>query len=229
MHFFKMAFSDDYDEFLRRYDITGDRDDSCPVCDTSSGIPRPPIALRVYGIPLPDIIIFSAHLVVKDEVKEAIEDAGFVGVRFLPVEVEVSAGRAKGKEWELRKTSNKESRLYYVSTEKIRTEKPLQKVPSWHIEVTGRARLHPENKCVPVQSCGACGYVIYSTWENGMRVDESTWDRSDFFRLEEHSGFVIVSEPAKLLFEARKFTGVRYIALSEVIDEYAAFRPPRGE
>jgi hypothetical protein len=228
MRFYEIDMSHDYDKYDRRYDASSDWEPKCRVCGISPGIRRPPVRLLIKGTPLPDVISLAPQeLVVKNRVKEAVEAAGFTGIQYLQPQVEIATDKYVEGKWELYLVEEKKSRLYYIPPEEIQTGAPLEGLPLWHLVVTGQARLQPQNNCVPVQECHACGRAVYSTWDGGLLVDEGQWDGSDFFRLVEHGGFVVVTEQVKDLFELHRFTGVQFVPLDEKVDKFARFRPPR--
>jgi hypothetical protein len=131
--------------------------------------------------------------------------------------------------WELYEIEGGGSRLQYIPPGDIQTGAPLEGLPLWHLNIVGRARLEAENNCVPVQECQVCGRAVYSTWDEGLLVDEDRWDGSDFFRLVEHRGFIIVTERVKGLFQAHGFTGVQFHRLEKAVDKFAKYRPPRPD
>jgi len=54
----------------------------------------------------------------------------------------------------------------------------------WELEVQGRGgNAHPDSGIRLLYVCPECGYNVYSSFQNGIIVDESQWDGSDFFTI----------------------------------------------
>ena len=69
---------------------------------------------------------------------------------------------------------------------------------------------------VTLRHCAECGLVQYSAFENGIVVNESTYDGSDFFIVAEYSKYILVSERAKSVIENRRLTNVGFVESSDL-------------
>ena len=94
----------------------------------------------------------------------------------------------------------------------------------WELVVTGRGGpAHPDSGIVTLVRCEACGLVRHSTFRNGIVVDPSTYDGSDFFYVDQYPRYVLVSERAKEAIEGARLTNVRFT------ESYAASLAARSE
>jgi len=123
---------------------------------------------------------------VTDRVLELFRQAGFSGFEVRPVTVE----RVKrlGKEG-------------------------LEDIPRlWELVVTGRGGdARPESGIRVIYRCEACGLVEYSSYRNGILVDEDQWDGSDFFTVNGYPKFILVTERVKDLIIAHRLTNCALI------------------
>jgi len=93
----------------------------------------------------------------------------------------------------------------------------------WHVCV-GRAHASPEMNIVAVNQCLTCGVASYSTWDNGVLIDESRWDGSDILRLYEDVVGILVTKKVRDIVEREGFTGVEFIPAGEYTDPYPESR-----
>jgi len=123
---------------------------------------------------------------ITDWVLELFQRAGFTGFEVRPVTVE----RVKrlGKEG-------------------------LEDIPRlWELVVTGRGGdARPESGIRVIYRCEACGLVEYSSYRNGILVDEDQWDGSDFFTVNGYPKFILVTERVKDLIIAHRLTNCALI------------------
>jgi len=93
-----------------------------------------------------------------------------------------------------------------------------QSVPTlWELVVTGKGgHAHPDSGIVLKRKCDACGFVRYSAYENGIIVDESIYDGSDFFTVTEKPAYILVNERAKSVIENHCLTNVSFIESSKL-------------
>lgn len=82
----------------------------------------------------------------------------------------------------------------------------------WELVVTGNGGpAHKESGIVKLWECSACGLVRYSAFRNGIVVDTSVYDGSDFFSVVEYPKYVLVSERAKSIIEDNGLTNVTFM------------------
>lgn len=62
-----------------------------------------------------------------------------------------------------------------------------------------------------VERCYRCGFVEYSPFSDGLRVDPAQWDGSDFFLLEEYPTYVLASDRARRFLEESGLTNVAFL------------------
>jgi hypothetical protein len=92
----------------------------------------------------------------------------------------------------------------------------------WEFVVTGRGgATHSDSGISLIRVCDRCGLKEYSAFENGIVVDESTYDGSDFFTVEEYPKYILCSGRAKSIMERSRLTNVSFV-------DSAEFRWPDG-
>jgi hypothetical protein len=69
---------------------------------------------------------------------------------------------------------------------------------------------------VKLWGCQACGLVRYSAFQQGIVVDESRYDGSDFFVVSEYPKYVLVSDRAKAAIEKARLTNVGFVESSKL-------------
>jgi hypothetical protein len=68
----------------------------------------------------------------------------------------------------------------------------------WELVVTGKGGdADPRSGIRLVYTCPHCGMIRYSSFQDGIIVDEQTWDGSDFFTVTGYPKFILVTERAK--------------------------------
>ena len=70
------------------------------------------------------------------------------------------------------------------------------------------------------ETCPVCGVSATSTWDDGLRIDESTWDGADIFRLHEDVAGFIATGKVRAIVEREGFTGVAFTPAEEFADPY---------
>ncbi len=97
-----------------------------------------------------------------------------------------------------------------VVVEKVKRlgKRRLEEIPRlWELVVTGKGGdARPESGIGVIYRCEACGMVRYSSYQNGILVDEQQWDRSDFFTVNGYPKYILVTERVKDLIIAHRLT-----------------------
>jgi len=87
----------------------------------------------------------------------------------------------------------------------------------WELCVTGNGGDAHEYSGIFLKSkCEFCGYETYSSYENGIIVDENNWDKSDIFTITGYSRRILVTEKVKKLIEKNNLTGVTIMPSHEL-------------
>jgi hypothetical protein len=87
----------------------------------------------------------------------------------------------------------------------------------WEFVVTGRGGpAHKDSGIVVLEKCESCGLIRYSAFNHGLQVDQSSYDGSDFFVLDEYPRHIIVSANAKTVIERSGLINVSFIESSEL-------------
>jgi hypothetical protein len=82
----------------------------------------------------------------------------------------------------------------------------------WEFIILGRGgHAHRDSGIVVLRKCGECHLVEYSAFENGIVIDPSSYDGSDFFAVAEYPKYMLVSERAKSVIESSRLTNVRLV------------------
>ena len=84
---------------------------------------------------------------------------------------------------------------------KPKTEKgkELSALPTlWELVVTGKGGdADPKSGIRLIYTCPHCGMIRYSSFRNGIIVNEQSWDGSDFFTISGYRKFLLVTERVK--------------------------------
>ncbi len=167
----------------------------CGVCGRPVGGPGLPITIRFEGrVNNADFVSSSPELLVTHRVRTAFEENRIKGVQYSDVII------------------------------KFKDVKPPPEMQLWHLLIHQAAHASPQMNIVPLRKCSECGIVDYSTWDNGVFIDEMTWDGSDIFRLFEDVVGVVCTEKVKDLVEREKFTGVVFIPAEKFHDPFPESR-----
>jgi Protein of unknown function (Gmx_para_CXXCG) len=87
-------------------------------------------------------------------------------------------------------------------------QKNTRTVPKvWELEVRGRGgNADPDSGIRLLYVCPECGYTAYSSFQQGIIVDESQWDGTDFFTVNGYRRHIIITERVKDLIIRNKLT-----------------------
>jgi len=81
----------------------------------------------------------------------------------------------------------------------------------WELVITGHAGFAAsESNIFAKEKCATCGWIQYSAFENGIYVNENTYDGSDFCVITEYPKHILVSESSKRLIEGNGFTNANF-------------------
>lgn len=101
-------------------------------------------------------------------------------------------------------------RVKPVTVERVRRlgKKALAKIPQlWELVITGKGGdARPESGIRIIYRCEACGLVEYSSFRDGIHVDEEQWDGSDFFTINGYPKLILVTERVKELIIGHRLT-----------------------
>lgn len=87
----------------------------------------------------------------------------------------------------------------------------------WELVVVGKGGpAHKDSGIAKLRDCSECGLIEYSAFRNGIVVDPSTYDGSDFFTVVEYPKYILVSERAKATIEGNRLTNATFIDSTEV-------------
>jgi hypothetical protein len=115
---------------------------------------------------------FYSECLITDRVLGLFKDKGFTGFDIKPVEVVKVKRARKGVEYDIPKL--------------------------WEFIVTGKAgTAHPDSGIRVLWECEGCKEIEYSSYTNGIIVDESKWDGSDFFTVNGYPRYILVTERVK--------------------------------
>jgi|YNPBryunderm2012_1023409.scaffolds.fasta_scaffold10186_2 hypothetical protein len=161
----------------------------CPVNPYHGRLVKRVMDLRII-LPSPRVGDFVwtwySDCLVTDRVLGLFRQAGFSGFEVRPVRVEKVKRLGKGR---------------------------LEDIPRlWELVVTGRGGdARPESGIRVIYRCEACGLVEYSSYRNGILVDEDQWDGSDFFTVNGYPKHILVTERVKDLIIAHRLTNCALI------------------
>ncbi len=84
----------------------------------------------------------------------------------------------------------------------------FEEIPTlWELVVTGRGGdARPKSGIRVIYRCEACGLVEYSSYQNGILVDEEQWNGSDFFTVNGYPRYILVTERVKVLIMTHRLT-----------------------
>jgi hypothetical protein len=148
-------------------------------------------------LPSPDVGDFVwtwySDCIVTAETLARFEEAGFTGFEVRPVIVEKV------------KSLGRKRRAEVV-------------IPSlWELMVTGKGGdAAPESGIHIIEGVGEPGAVIYSSFRNGIVVDEANWDGSDFFTVNGYPKYLLVTERVRELITAHGLTNCTLVPSREL-------------
>lgn len=141
------------------------------------GEPRKDLAIVLPTTKVGDFVwTWYSDCIVPDRTLALFKDAGFTGFGTRPVIIE----KVKG------------------SKAKRRKEEPIP--PLWELLIRGKGGdAAPESGIVPYQYEDSSGVTRhgYTSFRNGIIVDEANWDGSDFFTVNGYRKFLLVTERVK--------------------------------
>jgi len=141
-----------------------------------------------------------ADCLITDRVLELFQRAGLTGFKARPVVVERVKGRSK---------------------------RHLEDIPKlWELVVIGKGGdARQESGIRVIYRCEACGFVEYSSYRNGILVDEEQWDKSDFFTVNGYPKHILVTERVKDLIVAHQLTNCMLIPVENLRWPETVMRP----
>jgi len=98
----------------------------------------------------------------------------------------------------------------------------------WELIVTGRGGLaHKESGIVQLLMCESCGLVRYSAFEHGIRVDENSYDGSDFFTVTEYPKYALISSRGRNAIRQARLTNVEFVESTQLEWPQGVAKPSR--
>lgn len=85
----------------------------------------------------------------------------------------------------------------------------------WELVTESRVRAATAAGLYVKDRCEACASVLYSVYEHGLPVDESTWDGSDFFHFEEWGGLFVTERVRDFVIE-QGLTGTSFVQVENL-------------
>lgn len=109
---------------------------------------------------------------------------------------------------------------------RVRKDKSLS-VPQLHelVAVGQGGEAHLDSGIRVFQTCDACGLKAYSSYTNGIVVNEKQWDGSDFFTVRGYPKFILVTERVKDLVVSQQLTNCVLIPSQELRWPDGSVRP----
>ncbi len=157
-------------------------------------LPRVDLTIILPSANVGDFVWTWYHdLIVTDSTLSLFEEEGFTGFKVHPVTVEKVKGLSR----------------------KRRAEVVIPTL--WELEVIGEGGdAAPESGIYIMDYAGEAGAPRYSSYRNGIIVDEDNWDGSDFFTVNGYSGMLLVTERVKQLIMAHGLTNCALIPSHEL-------------
>jgi len=82
----------------------------------------------------------------------------------------------------------------------------------WEFVVTGDGGFAAAASEIKVKEhCNYCGLTRYTAYDHGIKVDENTYDGSDFFIIKEYPTHILVNMKAKSVIECSNLSGCTFI------------------
>lgn len=103
----------------------------------------------------------------------------------------------------------------------------LEEIPElWELVVVGKGGdALPESGIRVIYRCEVCGLVRYSSYRNGILVDEKQWDGSDFFTVNGYPKKILVTERVKELIIQHRLVNCVLIPAEKVRWPETVMRP----
>ena len=87
----------------------------------------------------------------------------------------------------------------------------------WELSVTGNGgNAHHDSGIRLLYACPECKRPVYSSFRNGIIVDESQWDGSDFFIVKGYPRYVLITERVRDLIDQNKLTNCAVVRSEEL-------------
>ena len=179
---------------------------NCPACGAIGIMPasntgRLPVEILVRDVGyLDDLEQASSTFLASRKMREAITSAGLTGIEFYDL-----VG------YKLKRDTHKLQEVLRQARDVFQFQV---------LRFTGRSgSIGQKSGMILRKSCDKCGWREWTLPEHGYHVDESQWDGSDFFHVEEGPGFM--SERAVQLLQAANLSNFGAILAEE-------FRLPAG-
>lgn len=95
------------------------------------------------------------------------------------------------------------------------TEIPIPEV--WELKITGKGGdAHPDSDIRVLYVCPECGYTRYSSFQEGIIVDNNKWDGTDFFTVNGYPLFFLIAKRVKDLIVDNKLTNCAIIKTEDL-------------
>jgi len=108
------------------------------------------------------------------------------------------------------------ARQVIVSKIKRKSKKTAEVPPLYELEVYGRGGPpHPDSGSLPLPEWTSLGFPRYSSYKNGLLVNEATWDGTDFFEIEGFR-YIIVTERVKNTIVEKKLSNCVLVAVEDM-------------
>ena len=166
-------------------------------CPVNPGHQRPGKRIGDLIIVLPSEkagdFVWSWHgdYLLTDRVLHIFQEAGFSGFTVKPVDVRPKT--EKGKELSILPTL-------------------------WELVITGKGGdADPRSGIRLIYTCPHCGMIRYSSFSNGIIVNEQSWDGSDFFTINGYHKFMLVTERVKNLIIENGLTNCALIPSQDLV------------
>jgi hypothetical protein len=149
-----------------------------------------PLILKPSGRGLGDFNWTSlSECVITDRVRTLLTEAGFTGF---------------------------ETREVYIATSNRLTRR-ARAGPLWELVVTGLGGdADAKSGIRHLYTCRHCGMKRYSSFRNGILIDERSWDGSDFFTVNGYPRFTLVTESVKRLVQDKALTNCALVRSEEL-------------
>jgi len=83
----------------------------------------------------------------------------------------------------------------------------------------------PESGIEFLFRCPGCGYTRFSSYKDGIIVDERQWDGSDLFTINGYPMYFLVTEKVRDLVVAEGLTNVSFVPAKDLVWSRGVVRP----
>jgi hypothetical protein len=95
----------------------------------------------------------------------------------------------------------------------------------WELIVTGQGgNAHPDSGIRLIYTCPHCGLAKYSSFRNGIIIDELAWDGSDFFTVTGYQ-FILITERVKSLIIRHNLANCALIPCPDLVWKAGIVKP----